>query len=466
VKTGNGFCCVKSKRVIMGNIGKAIMYFKRNGIKNTAYAVLERLQEKKKTAYTYMEPDEDELQKQREAHFAFEPLISVLVPCYETKPVFLEDLVLSLQDQTYTKFEIVLADASKSTDVMRVAGSLAEQYGNIVYHRLDSNEGISENTNKGLLSCSGDYIGLLDHDDLLTKDALYQVVKAINDTKKDKIDPILIYSDEDKTDTYLETFYEPHRKLKFNEDLILTNNYICHFSVYDAWTIKKLMLRKDYDGAQDFDLVLRTISYVKKEYGKQWRDSIVHVPEIIYHWRCHKESTASNPESKNYAYINGGRAIEDFLTQNGIEASVQPLKHLGFYRVEYKDGVFAQRSDIGAIGGPVVYKNKIISGALNGKGQPLFENLNIHFSGYMHRAALQQSVSVLDIRNIQIRPEYEDLFKETTGYSYPIKLSDEMLGEEKNHEFIKKSIIFCNKLKNKGINLLYDPEFCAAEDDK
>ncbi len=449
----------------MGNIGKTIMYFRRNGVKNTAYAVLERLQDKK-NKYTYMEPSEEELQKQKEAHFAFEPLISVLVPCYETKPVFLEDLVLSLQDQTYTKFEIVLADASKSTDVMRVAGSLAEQYGNIVYHRLDSNEGISENTNKGLVLCKGDYIGLLDHDDLLTRDALYHVVKAINDSKKNKIDPILIYSDEDKTDTYLEHYYEPHRKLKFNEDLIMTNNYICHFSVYDAWVIKKLMLRKDYDGAQDFDLVLRTVSYIKKEYGTKWRDCVVHIPEIIYHWRCHKESTASNPESKNYAYINGGKAIEDYLEANGIKGDVKPLKHLGFYRIDYMDGVFAQRSDIGAIGGPVIYSNKIISGALNGKGQPLYNKLNIHFSGYMHRAALQQSVSVLDIRNIRIRPEYEDLFREVTGLSYPIKISEDMYKEENNMNFIKKSIIFCNKLKNKGINLLYDPEFNANEDIK
>lgn len=450
----------------MGNIGKTILYFRRNGVKNTAYAVMERLQEKKQKAYTYVEPGEEELQKQREAQFAFEPLVSVLVPCYETKPVFIEDLILSLQDQTYTKFEIVLADASKSMDVMRVASSFADQYGNIVYHRLESNEGIAENTNKGLEACHGDYIGLLDHDDLLTKDALYHVVKAINDSKKNKVDPILIYSDEDKTDTYLEKYYEPHIKPKFNEDLIMTNNYICHFSVYDSWTIKKLMLRSDYDGAQDYDLVLRTINYVKKEYGKEWKETIVHVPEILYHWRCHKGSTASNPASKDYAYDSGHRAILEYLGDNGIEGQVSPLKHLGFYRVEYKDGPLAQRQDLGAVGGPVVYKNKIISGALNGKGQPLFAGLDIHFSGYMHRAVLQQSVSALDIRNIVIRPEYEGIFKDATGYSYPIKISEDMFLEEKNHEFIKKSIIFCNKLKNKGINLLYDPQLNAIEDNK
>lgn len=450
----------------MSNIGKTIMYFKRNGIKNTAYAVLERLQEKRKQSYTYEEPGEEELQKQREAKFKFMPLISVLVPCYETKPVYLEDLVLSLQDQTYQKFEIVLADASSSDEVKRVAGYLSEQYGNIVYSRLDKNEGIAENTNKGLEKCSGDYIGLLDHDDLLTKDALYYIVKAINEAKAANNDPILIYTDEDKTDTYLETFYEPHRKNKLNEDLIMTNNYICHFSVYDAWVIKELKLRKEYDGAQDFDLVLRTISYTKKKYGKDWKSNIIHVPQIVYHWRCHKESTASNPESKNYAYINGGKAIDDYIKENGWKGHTVPLKHLGFYKVVYDEGIFAQRCDVGAIGGPVIKDGKVVSGALDGKGQALYGGLNIHFSGYMHRAVLQQSVPVLDIRNIRIRPEYEELFEKSTGYKYPIALSEEMLDKENNDIFIKKSIIFCNKLKKQGISLVYDPELAILEGER
>lgn len=448
----------------MGYINKTILYFKRNGVKNTMYAVMERLQEKKKNPYTYTEPGEEELAMQREAKFNHTPLISVLVPCYETKPVFLEDLILSLQDQTYDNFELVLADASKTANVRRLAESYMEQYGNIVYYHLDSNDGISENTNKGLELCQGEYIGLLDHDDLLTKDALYHVVKAINDAKAKSIDPLLIYTDEDKTDTYLERYYEPNFKMKLNEDLIMTNNYICHFSVYKSELIKELKLRKEYDGAQDFDLVLRTIAYAKSDSGsdgsansKKWSERIIHVPNVLYHWRCHNESTASNPASKNYAYESGGRAIEDYVASQGWRAEIVPLKHLGFYRVAYGDGVFKQRKDVGVVGGPVVYKDKIISGALDGKGKALYGGLNSHYSGYLHRAVLQQSVTVLDIRNIQIRPELEKIFEKETGYSYPLQITDDMMTADGNEEIIKKSIKFCNKVRSMDIKLLYDP---------
>lgn len=446
----------------MSYINKTILYFKRNGIKNTAYAVLERLQEKRKNPYIYVEPEEAELEKQREARFSYEPLISVLVPCYETKPVFLEDLVLSLEDQTYTKFEIVLADASKTNHVCRLANSLAEQYGNVVYKRLEENNGISENTNAGLEFCSGEYIGLLDHDDLLTKDALYHVVKAINEAKKNDREPVLVYTDEDKTDTYLEKYYEPNIKPNLNESLLLTNNYICHFSVYKSEVIKELKLRKEYDGAQDFDLVLRTINYAKVNFGKPWIHRIVHVPKVLYHWRCHNESTASNPESKNYAYENGRKAVEDYVASQKWKASVTPLKHLGFYRVDYEDGALTNRPEVAMVGGPVIKNGKFVSGALNGKGEAVYGGLNVHFSGYLHRAVLQQDVTALDIRNIIIRPELEDLFKKETGYSYPLNLSEED-SERLNHEIIKKSIKFCNKVRSKNITLLYDPELFTEE---
>lgn len=442
----------------MGYINKTILYFKRNGIKNTMYAVMERLQEKKKNPYTYTEPSKEELDKQKEARFNHQPLISVLVPCYETKPVFLEDLILSLQDQTYSNFELVLADASETPHVRRLANSYGEQYGNIVYYHLDNNEGISGNTNQGLEFCQGEYIGLLDHDDLLTKDALYHVVKAINDAKARNIDPLLIYTDEDKTNTYLENYYEPNFKTKLNEDLIMTNNYICHFSVYKSEVIKELKLRKEYDGAQDFDLVLRTLSYAKAHTdNKKWSDGIIHVPKVLYHWRCHNESTASNPASKNYAYDSGKRAIEDYIATQGWRGEVVPLKHLGFYRIAYGDGTFKQRKDIGVIGGPVIHKDKILSGILDGKGQPLYGGLNSHYSGYLHRAVLQQSAAVLDIRNIQIRPELEEVFKTETGYSYPLQVTDDMMSETGNEEIIKKSIKFCNKVRSMNIKLLYDP---------
>ena len=444
------------------NIKKTVEYLKRNGVSDTYYAIAERISEKRKKKYTYNPPTPDELKKQEEEIKTFKekPLISIVVPAYETKPVYLEDLILSCQDQSYTNFEIIIADASKTDFVERIVKDYNSQYGNIIYKRLTGNNGISENTNEGLLLAKGDYIGLLDHDDVITPDALFHTVKAINECFERNGNPILVYSDEDKSDEYLENFYEPYFKSKADSELIMSNNYICHFSVFKADVIKELKLRSEYDGAQDYDLILRCFKYAKEKYADNYKRFIVHVPKVLYHWRCHSGSTAENPKAKDYAYEAGLNALKDFVKENE-SAVVNHLKHKGFYRVDYDKDIFDARPDVIAVGGTVIREDRIVGGLIDKKGNVVYGGLNSHFSGYMHGAVLKHEADILDIRNMIIRPGYENVFKEETGYDYP--LSDDIRTSSNDEMIIKRSEKLCNKLRRKGVILLYDPQFDATQ---
>ena len=205
----------------VNNIRKTINYCKKNGFKEGYYAISERISQRK-NKYDYDEVEAEVLEKQAEKSFPLMPKISVLVPAYETKEIFIEDLILSLEDQSYTNYELIIADASETDKVKNKVEDLNSQYGNIHYYRLDENKGISENSNKALQYVTGEYVALLDHDDVLTPDALYEVVNMINKNK----DAVLIYSDEDKGSEYLDIFYEPNIKSTFNKDMLLSNNYI------------------------------------------------------------------------------------------------------------------------------------------------------------------------------------------------------------------------------------------------
>lgn len=441
------------------NIKKTINYCKKNGLRDTVYASIERVQLGKKMKYSYQAPTDEELDRQKEYKFEYNPKLSLVVPAYETKPIYIEDLVIAVEESSYLNVELIIADASETPNVERMVKELQEQYDNIIYKRLDSNDGISENTNKGLEIATGDYIGLLDHDDLITADALYYIVEKINEKRKIDCEPIMIYTDEDKTDTYLESYYEPNIKTGLNNDMIMTNNYICHLTFIKSEVIKELRLRKEYDGAQDYDLFLRTIKYVRDRYGdSEVKGRIVHIPRILYHWRCHKASTAENPESKMYAYEAGRRAVEDYCKSLGMDVSVSHLKHLGFYRVDYNNKEFENNKYLGVVGGPVYAKNHIIAGAMDAKGNLLYGGLNCNFSGYLNRARLQQTVAGVDVRNIKLRDDLSEIFKEIIGYSYPITKESAKDKYYDNEYFKEKSLIFCNKLKNKGIEIMYEPE--------
>ena len=211
--------------------------------------------------------------------------------------------------------------------------------------------------------------------------------------------------------------------------------------------------RKEYDGAQDYDLILRCVHWCREHYdAKEWMKYIRHVPKIVYHWRTHPASTAGDTSAKEYAYQAGLRAAQAALKAEGIDVPVVHLKHLGFYRADYPEDIFTVRSDLGAVGGPVYKHDEIVSGLMNAKGDVVFKELPRGFSGNVHIAALQQSAEAVDLRNMRIREDLIPLFEKTTGLKWPLE-------EEPDAEQAKsKSLRFCTKLREKGIGILYDPQ--------
>ncbi|MCR5272288.1 MAG: glycosyltransferase [Lachnospiraceae bacterium] len=277
-------------------------------------------------------PTDEELEEQRKTYEeekrdpnVFCPLISIVVPTYETPEKFLRELVDSVLGQSYGNFELVLCDGS-NTDIVRE--TLTEYSDDrIVYHKLLSNEGISENTNRGFERASGDFVALIDHDDIITLNALYEMVKKLREYDIDEREKAIIYSDEDKISGEPYAYSRPHFKPDFNEEFIRRNNYFCHFLMFSKELVKKTGgLNSDFDGAQDFDFVLRCLK--EGAIAK-------HVPKILYHWRIHEGSTAGHSENKSYAFDAGCRAIEAYLKAVGEPGKATTTSNLGVYHVEY-----------------------------------------------------------------------------------------------------------------------------------
>ena len=399
---------------IAQNIRKTINYSRKNGYIEAAFAAFERVTRKYDADYVYTPPSEEILEKQRNDKSLSDICFSIIVPAYETKRDYMEALIGCCLAQSYKKWELIIADGSETDAVSDIVGKYKDD--RIKYIRLDNNGGIADNTNRAIEAASGDYCGLLDHDDMITPDALYEMAKAIGSSK-----PILVYSDEDKCDSAGRNFYDPHFKQDFNLDLILTNNYICHFLVVETDTIKKFGIRKEYDGSQDFDLILRVVStlLLREREGQNDRsmnEQIVHVPKVLYHWRCHQNSTADNPQSKMYAYEAGKKAIIDFAGRMGWKADVRHNKHLGFYRIVYRNDILTHRPDLAAVCGYVVHYGKIASGIY--KGQPVF------YAGYMNRMDLYQDIELVDIRNLAINKDCYEIYRDVTGHEYENTLTE------------------------------------------
>lgn len=451
---------------IVQNVRKTINYGRKNGYKEAFCAAWERVTAKYYADYMYTVPEQVELLAQREDESVRGIKLSLAVPAFETKTEYMRALIQSCLNQSYENWELIIADGSE-TDI--VAQTVAEyQDERIRYIHLKENEGIADNTNQAISYAEGEYCGLLDHDDILTSDALYHMVKAILESQRNGITPVMIYSDEDKCDAEGKSFFDPHFKMDFNLDLIMTNNYICHFMVVKTDILKKLQIRKQYDGAQDFDLVLRIVSSLllkeREGHGTRIEKQILHVPHILYHWRCHEASTADNPLSKMYAYEAGRKALADFTRRMGWKADIRHNKHLGFYRIAYRNCVLQHRDDLAAVGGFIVSKGKIRNGLY--KGQPLI------YAGYMNRMDLYQNVNVLDIRNMAISKKYHALYEKVTGHPYvntfyvendvsgnmAVKELPQWMLELEAEQLEKLNRRLSRQLQAEGGRLLLDPE--------
>lgn len=308
---------------------KTLRYWKNYGLKNTIKKVCQKLSGQRD--YGNYEDflkkygvKEEELARQRQEVFENGPCFSIAVPLYQTKEKYLREMIESVQAQTYTNWELCLADGSgREHSLQPVVGEYIAKDKRIKYCLLDSNEGIAGNTNEALEMADGDFVVLTDHDDLLSPEALYQCAKAVQ--KEPQTD--VIYSDEDKVDMSGKKFFEPHFKSDYNIDLLCTMNYICHLFVVRKDVMERAGLFEScYDGAQDHDFILRCTE--KAEH-------IVHIPKVLYHWRCHAQSTSENPESKLYAFENGCKAVKAHYDRIGIPAEVEQGPFYGMYRTHY-----------------------------------------------------------------------------------------------------------------------------------
>lgn len=465
----------------VANIRKTIYYLHRNGLRDTWYAVRERLEERKRPPYVYEAPSGAELERQRmtvqeegKKGIYDGVTFSIVMPAYRTSPRFLRELVESVQAQTYPFWELIVADATEDDSVRKTLQALADidtadkgaegaaGGGVIRYLHLDSNEGISENTNRALPYARNDYIGLLDHDDLLAPDALYEVAQMLRRDKKQGKELQLIYSDEDKCNGDVSEFYEPHRKEKFNYDLILSNNYVCHFLVMKAELLQRLRFRREYDGAQDYDLVLRAVEELGIPRNPDAECLICHVPRVLYHWRCHAASTAENPRSKEYAYEAGRRALQDHMDRCGIPGRAKALGHVGFYQIQYPEELFAARKDLGAVGCPLYARGRICGGRMDAEGRVYYEGLPRHFDGYLHRAALTQDAEAVDIRCMALRRELHGLFGEVTGVPYRSKPGETRFDADAlpgDTDYSGLSLKLCRAIRERGYRILYRREY-------
>lgn len=299
---------------------KLIGSIKEYGLLNFIYRLSEKIQEK------YIQTNDiPYINKIENYNFDImhKPMISIVVPIYNTPRVFLEEMIESVLNQTYDNFQLCLLNGGSTNDeIDAIIRNYALRDNRITYLRQEVNEGIAKNTNNAIQMAKGEFIALLDHDDLLTEDALMECIKVIN-----QLNPDIIYSDEDKVSSDGGRFLQPHFKPDWSPDTLKSYNYICHLLVVRSEVLRKVNLfREGVDGSQDYDLILRL---------SMLTNSIVHIPKILYHWRINENSTAGNSLNKSYAFYAGKKALENYFNEIEITAAISKGSFPGSYDIKY-----------------------------------------------------------------------------------------------------------------------------------
>lgn len=269
------------------------------------------------------EPTPADLNRQRATVLPRRPLISVIVPVHNPPQTFLEQMIVSVREQTYVHWELCVVDGgSTAPHVRSVLEGAAEADPRIRVEFLPANRGIAGNTNATLELATGDFVAFLDHDDTLAPFALFEIARVINEQP----DTDFIYSDEDKLDEAGRRV-DPCFKPDWSPDTLRGHNYVCHLLVLRRSLVEHVGgLREGFDGAQDYDLVLRASEKARH---------IVHVSKVLYHWRMHRHSTAADTDSKQYLVEAGRRALGQHLHRMNTPAAVHDGPSPGLYRVVY-----------------------------------------------------------------------------------------------------------------------------------
>ncbi|QFJ56066.1 glycosyltransferase family 2 protein [Pseudobutyrivibrio xylanivorans] len=323
---------IKEYKEPTNKIEKGLLYLQHYGLKQTVAKSIRKAMGHDQEHYSYRKflkahpLTKEELDKQRHTVFTYNPVISIVIPLYNTPERFLTELIQSFTAQTYPNWQLCLGDGSPKDGlyniILKATGDIWDE--RIVYKKLEGNTGIAGNTNAAMELATGDFIGFTDHDDLITPDAMFYIAKALNEDNTIQA----IYSDEDKIDMDSKEYFLPHFKSDFNIDLLCSHNYITHLFVARADLVKASGgIKSEFDGAQDHDFDLRILEQC---------DNIYHIPRVLYHWRTHPASTADHPEAKMYAYENGRRAVEEHYKRIGVPARVELDTHLGYYRTIYE----------------------------------------------------------------------------------------------------------------------------------
>lgn len=325
------FCLVK--QINAKNISRTVKYIKKFGIRGLKRKILSSAIDPLhyNEWFRRHRTGENVLEEQRgkESKFGYRPLISIVVPVYKTPMDKLKKMIDSVIRQTYTNWEICLVDGSGDQgsesyfERKLFLDNMSKCEKRISYKQLAKNHGIAQNTNAGIEMSQGEYIAFLDHDDFLEPDALFQIVDSLQDELAE-----MIYTDEDKYDEKRKQYVDPNLKSDFNLDLLRSYNYITHFLVIRRTILDRIgFLNEKYDGAQDYDLILRTVENTK---------AIKHIAKVLYHWRICEGSTAENPDNKQYCYDAGQAALESHLERCGIKACVEQMELPGVYHICYK----------------------------------------------------------------------------------------------------------------------------------
>lgn len=297
---------------------KVKVYYQQFGLKQTVRRAIEKLGGKEVRTYEAFRrryfPDKKELNRQRKEQFVYEPLFSIVVPLYKTPLPYLEDLIRSIQAQTYGKWELYLSDGSgKESSLKEVLRNYARKEKRIHIIENDCRLNISDNTNRALEQADGDYVVFVDHDDTLAPDALYECVKVLNREP----DAEVIYTDSDKLSENGKRYSEPCFKPDFNLDLLRCQNYICHLTVIQKRFLDKVgYLNPNYSGVQDYDHILRCVERTNR---------IVHIPKILYHWRMCPGSVAVDTDNKPYTYELFQKILREHYERMGIQAEVKTV---------------------------------------------------------------------------------------------------------------------------------------------
>lgn len=314
--------------VLIRYFRKFCISLKRNGLKQTMHKVKKTLFPKSvyQDVIAAAVLSESDTQKQKNTVFDKNIKFSIIVPLYNTPVKFLNEMISSVIAQTYSNWELCLADGSSADhpEVEKAVNKFAQKDSRILYKKLPKNLGISGNTNACLDMASGDYIGLFDHDDILHPAALYEAMRAICEKKAD-----FIYTDELVfRSPDINSVVAIHFKPDYGPDFIRGINFICHFSVFSKELLDKAgRFRSEFDGSQDHDMILRLTSKA---------ENIVHIPKILYYWRSHPNSVAGSIEAKTYAIDAGIRAVQTNLDEQGIKAKVSRCETFPTaYRIKY-----------------------------------------------------------------------------------------------------------------------------------